>query len=76
MELQPEELLLEAVEAPWKESSDGEMMVASSLHPGGLAPKRMRDEASGQDGRDKQQQNGGSRRQGGAGGEREGNGKY
>ena len=37
VELQPEELLLEAVEAPWKEvsdeeSSDGEMMVASSLY--------------------------------------------
>ena len=40
-ELQPEELLLEA---PWKEvsdeeSSDGEMVVASSLHPGGLHHK-------------------------------------
>ena len=37
VELQPEELLLEAVEAPWKEvsdeeSSDEEMMVASSLY--------------------------------------------
>jgi hypothetical protein len=62
VELQPEELLLEAVEAPWKEvsneeSSDGKMEVGSSLQPGGLAPKRMRDVASGQDGRGKKQQN-------------------
>ena len=40
-ELQPEELLLEAVEAPWKEesdgeSSDGEVEMGSPLHPGWL----------------------------------------
>ena len=71
-ELQPEELLLEAVEAPWKEASDGEssdeeMEMGSPLYPRGLTPKRMRDVARGQDGRGKQQK-GGSRRQGGAGG--------
>ena len=80
-ELQPEELLLEAVEAPWKEvsdeeSSDEEVEVGSPLYPGGLAPKRMRDVARGQDGRGKQQQKGGSRRQGGAGGERQGDSKW
>ena len=68
-ELQRGELLLEAVEAPWKEenggeSSDGEVEMGSTLHPGGLASKRMRDVASGQDGRGKQQQRRGSRRQG------------
>ena len=47
-ELQPEELLLEAVEAPWKEerdevSSGEEVEACSPLQPGGLAPKRMRD---------------------------------
>ena len=83
MELQPEELLLEAVEASWKEvsneeSSDGEMEVGSSLQPGGLAPKRirMRDVANGRDGRGKKQQKRGSRRQGGAGGKRQGNDKW
>ena len=73
VELQPEELLLEAVEAPWREesgeeSSGGEMEVGSSLQPGGLAPKRMRDVTSGQ--------KTGSRRQGGAGGKKQGNGKW
>ena len=51
-ELQPEELLLEAVGAPWKEvsgeeSSDEEVEVGSPLYPGGLAPKRIGDEAIG-----------------------------
>ena len=71
-ELQPEELLLEAVKAPWKEasdeeSSDEEVEVGSPLYPGELAPKRMRDETRGQDGRSKQQQKRGSRRQVGRG---------
>ena len=79
--LQPEELLLEAVEAPRKEvsggeSSDEEVEVGSSLYPGELAPKRMRDETRGQDGRSKQQQKRGSKRQGGAGGERQGDSKW
>jgi len=44
VELQPEELLLEAVEAPWREerdevSSGEEVEVCSPLQPGGLAPK-------------------------------------
>ena len=61
VELQPEELLLGAVEAPWGEesgevSSGEEAKVRSPLQPGGLAPKRMRDGSSGQDGRGKQQQ--------------------
>ena len=48
-ELQPEELLLEAVVAPRKEvngeeSSDEKVEVDSTLYPGGLVPKRMRDE--------------------------------
>ena len=48
-ELQPEELLLETVEAPWEEvggeESSGEgVEVGSPLYPGELAPKRMRDE--------------------------------
>ena len=67
-ELQLKELLLEAVEAPWKEvsgeeSSDEDVEVGSPLYPGGLAPKRMRDETIGQDGRSKQhvQPRGGSR---------------
>ena len=53
-ELQPEEPLLEAVKAPWKEvsgeeSSDEEVEVGSPLYPRGrgLAPKRMRDETMG-----------------------------
>ena len=59
-ELQPEELLLEAVEAPWKEVSDGEssdeeMEMGSPLYPRGPAPKRMGDAAKCQDGRGKQQ---------------------
>ena len=37
-------------------SSGGEVEVCSPLQPGGLAPKRMRDGSSGQDGRGKQQQ--------------------
>ena len=51
-ELQPEELLLEAVDAPWKEvsdreSSDEEVEMGSPLYPRGLslAPKKMRDVA-------------------------------
>ena len=49
--LQPEELLLEAVEAPWREtsfgeSSDEEVVVGSSLYPGELAPKNL-DKSSG-----------------------------
>ena len=53
VELQPEELLLGAVEAPWREESDEvssaeEVEVCSPLQPGGLAPKRMRDGSSGQ----------------------------
>ena len=76
-----EELLLEAVEAPWKEvscgeSSDEEVEVGSSLYPGELAPKRMRDETRGQGDRSRQQQKGGSRRQGGAGGKRIGESKW
>ena len=73
VEPQPEQLLLEAVEAPWRgvsgeESSDGEMVVASSLQPGGPPPKRMRGVTSGQGGRGKQQQ-----KRGGTGaGDREG----
>ena len=52
VELQPKWLLLEAVAAPWGEESDeepsgGEVEVGSSLQPGGLAPKMMRDVASG-----------------------------
>ena len=51
VELQPEELLLGAVEAPWGEesgevSSGEEAKVRSPLQPGGLAPTRMRAEAS------------------------------
>ena len=41
--------------------------VESSQHPGELAPKRMRNEAMGQNGQGKQQQSGGGRRQGGTG---------
>ena len=81
VELQPEELLLEAVEAPWREESDeessgGEAEACAPLQPRGLAPKWMRDVTRGQDGRVKQQQKRGSRRQGGAGGKRQGNGKW
>ena len=52
VELQPEELLLEAVEAPWREerdevSSEEEAEVCGPLQPGGLAPKRVRDGSSG-----------------------------
>ena len=55
------------VEAPWvemgdEESSEEEVEVGSSLYPGELAPKRMRDEARGQDGRSKQQQKEGTGR--------------
>ena len=62
-ELQPEELLLEAVEAPWKEmsdeeSSDEEVEVCAPLQPRGLAPKRVREVTRGQDDRGKQQQRG------------------
>ena len=64
VELQPEELLLEAVEAPWREESDeessgGEMEVVtcSSLQPGGLVPEGVRDVVNGQDGRGKQHTN-------------------
>ena len=56
--------------------TDEEVEVGSSLYPGGLAPKRMRDETSGQEGRSKQQQKGGSRRQGEAGGKRIGDSKW
>ena len=51
-ELQPEELLLEAVDEPWQEVSDEEVELGSPLYPRGLAPKRMRDETIiiGQDG--------------------------
>ena len=81
VELQPEELLLEAVEVPWRgesgeESSGEEMEAGSSLQPGGLAPKRMRVGANGQDGRGKQQQKRGRRRHRGAGGQRQGSGKW
>ena len=48
----------------------------SPLYPGGLAPKRMREETMGQDGRSKQQQGRGSRGQGGTGGRRQSNGKW
>ena len=56
MELQPEEPLLEAVEAQWKVlsnegSSDEEVEVGSSLYPGELAPNRTRNETRGKDGR-------------------------
>ena len=47
-----------------------------TIQPGGLAPKRMGDVVSGQDGRGKQQRKRGSRRQGGAGGKRQGNSKW
>ena len=59
-ELQPEELLLKAVEAPWKEeesdevSSGEEVEGLASLQPGGPAPKRLRDESRGLGGRGKQ----------------------
>ena len=47
------------------------------LKPREPAPKRVRGEAGGRDGRTKQQQQRrGSRQQGGAGGERQGNGKW
>ena len=49
-----------------EESSDDEVVVDSPLYPGGLAPKRTRDETRGQEGRSRQQQKGGSRRQCGA----------
>ena len=75
VELHPEELLLKAVEAPWKEvsseeSSDGEVVVCAPLKPRGPAPKWMRGEARDQEGqtKQKQQQRRGSRQQGGAGG--------
>ena len=42
------------------ESSDEEVEVGSSLYPGELAPKRMRDEIRGQGGRSTQQQKGGA----------------
>ena len=79
--LQPEELLLEAVEAPWEEVSDeessgGEVGVGSPLYPRGLAPEGVRDVARGQDGRGKQQQKGGSRGQEGAGGWGQGDSKW
>ena len=75
-ELQPEGLLLEAVEAPWKEmrdeeSSDDEVEMCAPLQPRGLAPKRMREATRAQDGRGKQQQQRGSRRQGETGGKRQ-----
>ena len=81
MELQPEELLLEAVEAPWREESDEEssgeeVEACAPLQPRGLAPKRMRDATRCQDGRGRQQQKRGSRRQGGSGGKRQGDGKW
>ena len=73
--LQPEDLLLEAVGASWKEvsgeeASVEEVVVGSPLYPGELAPKRMRDETRGQEGRSRQQQKGGGRRQGGAAGKK------
>ena len=60
------------------ESSDEKVEVGtcSPLYPGGLAPKRMRDETRGQGDRGKQHQKGGSRRQGGARGERIGDSKW
>ena len=61
VELQPEEPLLEAVEAPWREESDevssgDEVEGHPSLQPCGLTPNRMRGESRGLDGRGKQQQ--------------------
>ena len=69
------------MEAPWREvsfgeSSDEDVEVGSSLYQGELAPKRLRDEISGQGGRSKQQQKGGNRRQIGAGGRRIGDSKW
>ena len=48
VELQPEELLLEAVEAPWREKGNGEAGGVEvegqvGLQPGGPAPKGLRD---------------------------------
>ena len=57
-ELQPEELLLEAVEALWREEEDGkvEVMERVVLQPRGPAPKRLRDKSWGLGGEGKQQQ--------------------
>ena len=46
------------------------------LHPRGLAPKRMRDLTTGQDGQGEQQQRRGSRGRGGAGKRNQSNGKW
>ena len=80
-ELRQEELLLEAVGAPWKEmrgeeSNDEEVRMCSPLYPSDLVPKRMRDETSGQEDRSEEQQKGGSRRQGGVAGKRTGGSKW
>ena len=58
------------------ESSDEEVVVDSSLYPGELAPKRLRDETRGQEGRSRHRQKGGNRRQGGAAGRRIGDSKW
>ena len=73
VELQREELLLGAVEAPWKGESDEvsrgeEVEEQASLQPGGPAPKRLKDESRGLGGRGMQQQ-------GKGGGGRDGQGR-
>ena len=79
IELQPEELLVVAVEAPWKGESDEvssgeEVEGLVSLQPGGPAPKRLRDENRGLSGRGKQRKKRGQQR--GAGKKEQGRGRW
>jgi hypothetical protein len=50
--------------------------VESALHPGGLAPKRLRNETMGQFNQGRQQKRGVSRRRGGTGRRGQGHGKW